>query len=410
VAGVDPVRIGRAQPAAEPTGTRGLWWLAFGAAAASIAMIAASLVLSYVERVLVPAHLVTWDVSDVLDEVVNVATPVVGFVLASRRPRNPIGWMFLGAGLALGVGALANTYAMYALLVNTAWPAGLMAGWLSNWVWVVPLAMLTLLFMLFPTGRLRSRRWRPALWFVAGAFVLITGSLVVVAGQHWDAPYTYYNAQPPPVLAVMYLLMLVALVVGLVAVLTRFVLSKGDERLQLKWFAAASVLVIAAMAALLVNTSPLTSLIQGVAFAGLWTAIALAVLKYRLYDIDRIISRVLAYAIVTGLLIGLYAGLVMLATRVLSFHTPLAVSASTLAAAALFSPLRRRVQHVVDRRFNRAQYDADETVTAFAGRLKDAIELEAVLTDLTGVAHQALAPAHVSVWLRSHPATGARTP
>ena len=128
-------------------------------------------------------------------------------------------------------------------------------------------------------------------------------------------------------------------------------------------------------------------------------SIGVAILKYRLYDIDRIISRTLAYAIVTGLLIGVYAGLVLLATRVLSFHTPLAVAAATLAAAALFSPLRRRVQLGVDRRFNRARYDADQTVAAFAARLKDAVNLDSIRDDLTGVVHQALEPAHVSVWI-----------
>jgi hypothetical protein len=128
----------------------------------------------------------------------------------------------------------------------------------------------------------------------------------------------------------------------------------------------------------------------------------MAVLKYRLYDIDRIISRTLAYAIVTGLLVGLYAGLVLLATRVLSFHTPVAVAAATLAAAALFSPLRRRVQQVVDRRFNRARYDADRTVAAFAAQLQDAVDLDAVRADLVGVVHAALEPAHVSVWISQH--------
>jgi len=127
-----------------------------------------------------------------------------------------------------------------------------------------------------------------------------------------------------------------------------------------------------------------------------------AILKYRLYDIDRIISRTLAYAVVTGLLIGLYAGLVLLATRVLSFHTPVAVAASTLAAVALFNPLRRRVQLAVDRRFNRARYDADQMVTAFAARLKDTIDLDSVRDDLAGVVLQALEPGHVSVWINEH--------
>ena len=128
-------------------------------------------------------------------------------------------------------------------------------------------------------------------------------------------------------------------------------------------------------------------------------ACAVAILKYRLYEIDRIISRTLAYAIVTGLLVGVYAGLVLLATRVLTFHTPVAVAASTLAAAALFSPLRRRVQRAVDRRFNRARYDADQTVAAFAARLKDAVDLDSVRDDLAGVVQQTLEPAHLSVWV-----------
>jgi hypothetical protein len=133
--------------------------------------------------------------------------------------------------------------------------------------------------------------------------------------------------------------------------------------------------------------------------AALSVGIGVGILRYRLYDIDRIISRTLAYTLVTGLLIGVYAGLVLLATRVLSVHTPVAVAAATLAAAALFTPLRRRVQHAVDRRFNRARYDADQTVAAFAARLKDAVDLDSIRDDLAGTVHQALEPAHVSVWV-----------
>jgi hypothetical protein len=128
-------------------------------------------------------------------------------------------------------------------------------------------------------------------------------------------------------------------------------------------------------------------------------AIGIAVLRYRLYEIDRIISRTLAYAIVTGVLIGVYAGVVLLATRVLPFHTPVAVAGATLLAAALFNPMRRRVQRIVDRRFNRARYDTDKTVAAFAARLKDAVDLDAVRDDLAGVVHRAQEPAHVSVWM-----------
>jgi hypothetical protein len=150
------------------------------------------------------------------------------------------------------------------------------------------------------------------------------------------------------------------------------------------------------------STSPVVLALDFVSFFATFAlpvAMSVAILRYRLYEIDRIISRALGYAIVTGLLVGVYAGLVLLATRVLSFHTPVAVAASTLAAAALFNPLRQHVQRAVDRRFNRARYDADKTVVAFAARLKDAVDLDAVHDDLASVVHQALEPAHVSVWI-----------
>jgi hypothetical protein len=140
-------------------------------------------------------------------------------------------------------------------------------------------------------------------------------------------------------------------------------------------------------------------LLVGIGIAALPVSIGVGILKYRLYDIDRIISRTLAYAIVTGLLVGVYTGLVLLATQVLRVRTPVAVAASTLAAAALFNPLRRRVQRIVDRRFNRARYDADKTAAAFAARLKDAVDLDSVRGDLASVVHQALEPVHVSVWI-----------
>jgi hypothetical protein len=139
--------------------------------------------------------------------------------------------------------------------------------------------------------------------------------------------------------------------------------------------------------------------VVGIFIAALPVGIGMGILKYRLYDIDRIISRTLAYAIVTGLLAGVYAGLVLLATQVLEVRSPVAVTGSTLAAAALFSPLRHRIQRIVDRRFNRAKYDADTTVTAFAARLKDATDLDTIQDDLAGVVQQALEPAHVSVWI-----------
>jgi len=176
-------------------------------------------------------------------------------------------------------------------------------------------------------------------------------------------------------------------------------------RQQLKWLLTGSVLAGAGLAATAGESSShsasvrILAVIGLVATLGIPLSVGVAILKYRLYDIDRVISRTLAYAIVTGLLIGVYAGLVLLATRVLSVHTPVAVAAATLAAAALFNPLRRRVQRAVDRRFNRARYDSDQTVMAFAARLKDAVDLDSVRDDLAQVVSRALEPAHLSVWI-----------
>ena len=179
----------------------------------------------------------------------------------------------------------------------------------------------------------------------------------------------------------------------------------GERRQQLKWLTSGAVIALIGLA--LIAVGPPKDQVLGrvthdlafLALAGLPVSMGIGILKYRLYEIDRIISRTLAYAIVTGLLVGVYAGLVLLTTQVFGVRTPVAVAAATLAAAALFNPLRRRVQQVVDRRFNRARYDADQTVTMFAARLKDAVDLDAVRDDLAGVVYQALEPAHVSVWI-----------
>ena len=383
------------------------------AAAGSLALMAGGLILAYVDRHLVPANVTYWDFSDVFGDVVNMAIPVGGFVLASRRPGNRIGWLALAAGLTLGLRSFADQYEQRALVAAPgSWPAGLAALWVSEWIWLVSLALAAFLFLLFPTGRLRSRRWRPAAWFVGAVFALSTAAVMAGAAREWAHPsVSFGQLVSPPTLAAMVIGFLAALVVSGSAIVVRFARSTGEERLQLKWFAAAAVLVVATFIALILtnSNSAVAAILNNLALLSLNAAIAIAVLKYRLYEIDRIISRTLAYTIVTGLLVGLYAGLVLLATEVLSFSSSVAVAASTLAAAALFSPLRRRVQRAVDRRFNRARYDADQMVTAFAARLKDAVDLDAVQADLASLVQRALEPAHLSLWVnngRQAPGTG----
>lgn len=378
-------------------------WVAGCAGAGSVVLTGAGVALAYADRHLVPASLTGWTVSNISGQLVNLAIPVAGFVLASRRPENRIGWLFLVAGLGLGVSGFSNQYALHALVAYPgSWPAGRAFAWLSNWTWLLPVSMLGFLLLLFPTGHVRSRRWRPAAWFAGGAFALATLWLLIAATRLWAHPFTS-SGQLTGLMALLFpmaaSLISAGLLVSVAALVVRFAKSSGEERLQLKWCtAAALVLVVVFVASIWVNSAAV-NVLQSLAFLCLWTAIALAVLKYRLYDIDQIISRTLAYAIVTGLLIGVYAGLVLLATEVLTLKSPVAVAGSTLIAAALFSPLRSRVQRTVDRRFNRARYDADQMVAAFAARLKDAVDLGAVQADLGSVVHRALEPAHVSMWI-----------
>jgi len=273
------------------------------------------------------------------------------------------------------------------------------------------LALFPPVILLFPDGRLTSRRWRRVLWIYAALTAYVTAvtvapAIAAVAGHdiHVDTNGNLTNtgqlggwlANPPAWLIVP---VLVAIVVIGLSFVAHQVLSwrhaAGERRQQLKWLASGAAIAVFSilLAVLLGSPVPLVGL------AALPAGIGVGILKYRLYDIDRIISRTLAYAIVTGLLVGVYAGLVLVAIRMLSFHTPVAVAAATLAAAALFNPLRRRVQRAVDRRFNRARYDADKTVAAFAAQLKDAVDLDAVRDDLASVVQKALEPAHVSLWI-----------
>ena len=394
-----------------PMAARILPWVTGCVAAVSGVLLVAGIALSYVYR-----HMGTldrWDFADVFEEAAFVAVPVVGFILTSRRPGNRVGWIFLGEGLILGLGFFCDRYGRGGLVAAPAsLPAARLAAWFANWAWTaIPAAGLAFILLLFPTGRLSSRRWRPVAWFVAAAFTLDAAAEVARACHVWADPFTalssgWYVGSHTAVV----ILVPAALLAGATAMVVRFAGSSGAERLQLKWFVAAAVLVVAAIIPLsLAPQIGLSPAVEGAALSTLkvafclalvclYAAIAIAVLKYRLYDINRVISRTLAYAIVTGVLAGVNAGLVLLATQVFRVQAPVAVAAATLAAAALFSPVRYRVQRRVDRRFNRSRYDADQILAAFAARLKDAVDLDTVREDLTRAVQAALEPAHVSVW------------
>ena len=327
------------------------------------------------------------------------AFATVGALLAWKRPKNPIGWLLSAIGLAFAVAVFGVFLAQFPRMLTLAY-------WLG-FLYLLGFGLCVFVVLLFPTGELPSRRWRPVAWAAgAGLAGWVLGcafapTLITASPMRNPAGVTGPAGDIFELIAFVGAVLIAA--AGLAAVLSlafRYRRAQTVERAQLKWLVyAAAVIVVAVLATIPVASTNLQNAINSGAVALVPVAIGIAVLRYRLYDIDRVISRTVAYAILTGLLVGIYAGLVLLATRVLGVHTPVAVAAATLAAAALFSPVRRRVQRAVDRRFNRARYDADQTVAAFAARLKDAADLDAVRDDLASVVHQALEPAHVSLWI-----------
>ena len=343
---------------------------------------------------------------------------VVGFVVAWRKPGNPLGWCLLGLAVA---GALSEAGSFYAIASYRVRHGTLPLGWVAMLAqpgWAIAIVLIGLAVLIFPDGTLPSARLRWVLWlylamglvWMVSAYVITVNAILhhdirvdsggnLLALDNGAASPSWWNALQDVLLVALALSLLLSLA-GQVVSYRR---SSGERRQQLKWLLGGFAVGLAGLGLgiALGNATGFWGAVGHVASLAIFAvpvSMGVAILKYRLYDIDRVLSRTLAYAIVTGLLIGVYAGLVLLAQQVLRFSSPVAVAASTLAAAALFNPVRRRVQHAVDRRFNRARYDADQTVTAFAARLQDAVDLDAVRDDLAGVVRAALEPAHLALW------------
>jgi hypothetical protein len=351
-----------------------------------------------------------------------------GSLIARRVPGNAIGWLLGLAGLTLTAAMLTEQYALYGLATAPGTvPAAKVAGVLSGAAVALTVVLLFVLVLLFPDGRLPSPRWRPVLWAVAvvtaglvaqqfQAGTRITGGIVNAldrAGVAYPNPLGILprNGWFSGLLAGIFILALVAALLILASVFVRRRGASIERRQQLAWLGYVAVLTVVWFVALIVSnllvrgqdnglvTAVFWSLMFLTPVAGIPVACVVAVLKYRLYDLGRVVSRTVTYAILTGLLVGIYAGLVLLATGVIGLTSPVAVAGSTLAAAALFGPLRSRVQKRVDRRFNRARYSAERMLAAFAARLTEELDADAVTADLARSVHAALEPAHISIWL-----------
>jgi hypothetical protein len=337
-------------------------------------------------------------------------------VIVAHRPGNAIGWIFSAIGLLTATGMLAGEYTARANLGRLdALPGGVLAAWYNSWWWY-PTFALVLVFtpLLFPTGRLLSARWRPVATAAAAATMGVT-ALTALKPTLQDEDYVVRNPiglagiQSPEqsaVGAVLFGLLLACMVAAALSLVLRFRRSQGVERQQLKWFTYAGALMILSLLVtdFLLPDSSNVEVYTGLVAALVPVAAGVAILRHRLYDIDRLINRTLVYGLLTTLLGAIYAGTVLVLGQVFGGvggdPPSWVVACATLAAAALFQPARRRIQQVVDRRFNRRKYNAAQTIEAFSARLRDQVDLDTLSAEVLAVVDQTMQPTTASLWLR----------
>ena len=392
-------------------------WLAWSLAALSVIMFIAAIALHVLARSLDSAG--EWSALGAVGQVLGflpfLAFPLVGALVASRRPRNWVGWILLADGLLWTFGSVLDSYRIYGLARPGSVPFQVAVHALSQWLWVPAVGLFAVyLILLFPDGRLPSRRWRPLAWFSGAVMVLLSAGIGKPFGLE---QYPWVRDAFPVVLALLPLCILASAV----SLVLRYLRAGSEVREQIKWVAFAALFVgvqfvidVGASVLLVPMTAsgrepPWLALLDQlgfIMFAGVPIAVGIAVLKYRLYDIDIIINRTLVYGSLTVLLVLVYFGGVTATQAIVRTITgqeelpQLVVVASTLVIAALFNPLRRHIQSFIDRRFYRRKYDAAKTLEGFSTKLRDETDLEALRGDLVGVVAETMQPAHVSLWLR----------
>jgi hypothetical protein len=404
--------------------TRASSWLAWSLWVLTVALMA----LTVVFRALYPlSEDPTTVAANFAISVLFVATfPTVGALIASRRPKNPIGWVFCAMSLFTTTAVLLEHYAEYSLVVEPgAFPLAKTAAWVGNWIWTVALSPLGFFLLLFPDGRPPSPRWRIVAWLLSAALgswfvsqAFVPGPLVNAGYESISNPYGIeaLGGIFKVIGTVSGFLLMVTVLASAFSLVVRFRRSRGDERRQIKWVAYAGALVaLVVVLQLAVEMAlPETDLLVEVlnltfvvAISSVPIAAGVAILKYRLYDIDLLINRTLVYGPLSASLVLFYLGCVVslqyLLRTLTGQESQLAIVASTLAIAALFNPLRRRIQNFIDRRFYRRKYDAAKTLGAFSARLRDETDLGALGDGLVGVVQETTQPAHISLWLRPEP-------
>ncbi|HEX2181098.1 MAG TPA: hypothetical protein VHH10_02355 [Rubrobacteraceae bacterium] len=400
------------------------WWVAWVVCGLTLAMIAGAVALAVPnQRDAVALGVpVEYGLRDMLFLLTEASAALVGALIASRRPRNPVGWLVSAHALCFTLGEFGRQYAIFGLLTEPgSLPLARVMASPPYWVWYPGLmAMTTFLPLFFPDGRLVSRRWRPVAWLAVFLTVFLTAFAVVrpsgdeTRGIPNPLGVESLTDSTPLFEVFAFFVPTSWVVIGLLSVaglVVRFRRSRGVERQQLKWVAFAAVLFIswAALERFLLAYLPpiVDEVLFVVSLQGLWVAIAVAVLRYHLFDIDVIVNRTLVYGALTAALALVYLGGVAASQAIFRALTggdqqsQLAIVVSTLVIAALFNPLRRRIQSFIDRRFYRRKYDAARTLEAFAATLRDETDLERLGDDLVRVVGETVQPSHASLWLRA---------
>jgi hypothetical protein len=340
--------------------------------------------------------------------------PLLGGLLAARRPANPYGWLWAAYGLGWAVVGFTNAYAIYVSAGGTGMPrwAGWIA-WMGNVAFVPLLGLTASILLLFPDGRPPSRRWRWVTRAIGVTVVVTTMAGALLPAGEGDpvgnplAVQGSIEALADTITNVGITALFLAILLSAVSLLLRFRRARGLQRQQLKWLAYGGGFLAAYILLDMISQVPpglVDALVEALTFGALYLGVGMAVLRYRLYDIDRLINRTLVYGLLTALLAGLYAGAVLVLGQLFGGvggdPPSWAVAAATLAVAALFRPARRRIQAVVDRRFNRRKYDAAKTIEAFSRRLREEVDLDALSGELLSVVDQTMQPTRASIWLR----------
>jgi len=329
----------------------------------------------------------------------------MGSLVFRRRPENMVGPLLMAIGITILLYQATSEYALRGLAVDPgSLPGAGLAAILSQTVWIIPFTLIPLLLLIYPTGRFLSPEWRLASLLPASAalVLIVSGSVAMWPNRKAGVDLLFGELADFGSYAVVVLpLVLAALVVAIVSVVIRWRRSSGVERLQMKWFVPAGMILVLQL--LVVQATPEGSLfgevLLQVGLASIPILVGVAILRYRLYDIDRIVSRTVSYAAVLAVLVCVYLAAAALLSWVLPFRSDLGVAASTLAAAAMFSPVQRRVSRAVDRRFNRSKYDAERVAAEFSSRLRDEVDLDRLIDDWTSVVSRTLQPSTVGVWV-----------